>query len=136
MGRRLILDSVVLIDVERGRRSLLDVVADDDDIALAAVTIAELWEGVERADEHHRANRLLFVDDLMDSVIVEDYTAETAIAHGRLLACARRLGRPRGAHDLIIAATAVMTKRAIVTYDTKARFGDLPGVEVVDVPRA
>lgn len=45
MGRRLILDTCVLIDVEKGRLSLADHVRDDDDVAIAAVTAAELWRG-------------------------------------------------------------------------------------------
>ncbi|GLY65743.1 hypothetical protein [Amycolatopsis taiwanensis] len=40
-----------------------------------------------------------------------------------------RLGTPRGTLDLIIAATARATGRALVTTDARARFGDLPGVE-------
>jgi tRNA(fMet)-specific endonuclease VapC len=41
----------------------------------------------------------------------------------------RRAGRPRGAHDLIIAATAVATGRIVVTADGDG-FADLPGVSV------
>ena len=47
--------------------------------------------------------------------------------HAQLLAHVRRTGRPRGAHDLLIAATAAATGRTIVSDDTTA-FEDLPGV--------
>ena len=46
-----------------------------------------------------------------------------------LLAVVRTQGRPRGAHDLLIAATARSTGRTVLTADTTA-FADLPGVEV------
>jgi predicted nucleic acid-binding protein len=41
----------------------------------------------------------------------------------------RRTGRPRGAHDLIIAATAAARNRLVVSSDSTA-FADLPGVPV------
>ncbi len=34
-----------------------------------------------------------------------------------------------GAHDLIIAATAVVTRRTILTTDRGAHYADLPGVD-------
>ena len=40
----------------------------------------------------------------------------------------RRSGEPREAHDLVLAATAVATRRTIVTTDVGARFGQLPGI--------
>ena len=50
-----------------------------------------------------------------------------AVAH--LLAATRRAGRPRGAHDLIIAATAGASSRTIVTADPGG-FEGLPGLQV------
>jgi tRNA(fMet)-specific endonuclease VapC len=38
---------------------------------------------------------------------------------------------PRSAHDLIIAAHALQTERIVLSFDAKARFGDLPGVSAV-----
>ncbi len=40
----------------------------------------------------------------------------------------RRSGRPRGAHDLIVAATARATARTVITADAAA-FAGLAGVE-------
>jgi tRNA(fMet)-specific endonuclease VapC len=50
-----------------------------------------------------------------------------AEAHGQLLVAVRTQGRPMGAHDLIIAATAVAVDRVVVTSD-KGSFADLRGV--------
>jgi tRNA(fMet)-specific endonuclease VapC len=47
--------------------------------------------------------------------------------HATLLAHARRQGRPMGAHDLQIAATARATGRTLVTTEVSA-FEDLPDV--------
>lgn len=64
-------------------------------------------------------------------VTVQNSDVEVAEAHGRLLAHIHRAGAKRGAHDLIIAATAVVTRRTLVTTDRSARFQDLPGVDCV-----
>ena len=47
----------------------------------------------------------------------------------KLLAHAAQTGRPRGAHDLIIAATALAHGRTVVTLDRRG-FEGLPGVQV------
>jgi tRNA(fMet)-specific endonuclease VapC len=133
VARRLILDTGVLIAVERGHVALDDVVSDDDDLSIAAVTAAELLVGVELAGPAHRSARREFVDTLLSTVPALDYTLDVARAHAALLAHVRRTGRPRGAHDLLIAATAVATDRTVVTADAQEFFGDLPGLRVLVV---
>lgn len=127
---RLILDTTVLISAERSTRRLNHLIGDDDDIAIAAITAAELLVGVELADDARRPARETFVRNVLDLVPVEDYDVEVACSHAALLAHTRRSGRRRGAHDLIIAATAVARDRSVVSADTKA-FVELPGVSLV-----
>ena len=50
-----------------------------------------------------------------------------------MLAHVHRSGTKRGAHDLIIAATASATKRIVVTTGRGANFQDLPGVDCIVV---
>ncbi|MFD3706083.1 PIN domain-containing protein [Nocardia sp. NPDC058658] len=130
MGRRLILDTGVLIAYERGT---IDRTAyDEDELAIAAVTVAEFRVGIELADTAERAaqrSRRLAV--LLDDIDTLEYTEQTANRHAQLLAHVRRSGRPRGAHDLIIAAHAAESGRTVVSLDTKAKFGDLPGVTAI-----
>ena len=127
MGRRLILDTNVLIAYERG--SIDRARLDDDELAIAAVTIAEYRVGIELADSAQRAaDRARALAAITSIVYVLDYTEATAAHHARLLAHTRRTGSRRGAHDLIIAAHAVETGRLVLSADAKARFGDLPGV--------
>jgi tRNA(fMet)-specific endonuclease VapC len=131
VGRRLILDTNVLIAYERGTidRSALD----DDELAVASITIAEYRTGIELADTPARAAERARALATITSVInVLDYTPVTAAHHARLLAYARRSGSPRGAHDLVIAAHAAETGRLLLTRDAKARFGDLPGITALD----
>jgi len=126
---RLILDTTVLISAERTAKNLSRLIADEDDVAIAAITAAELLVGVELADGARQSRRAAFVRSVLDAVPVEDYDLDVATEHARLLAHVRRSGRPRGAHDLIIAATAAAAGRAIVSADVTA-FADLPGVQV------
>lgn len=131
MGRRLILDTNVLIAYERGTidRAALDA----DELAVAAVSIAEYRVGIELADTPARAaDRARALTAITSAVDVLDYTEATAACHARLIAHARRAGMPRGAHDLIIAAHAMQTDRTVLSFDAKARFADLPGVNAAD----
>jgi tRNA(fMet)-specific endonuclease VapC len=131
VGRRLILDTNVLIAYERGaidRTSL-----DEDELAVAAISIAEYRIGIELADTAARAaDRARALTAIASAVDVLDYTESTAAHHARLIAYTRRMGVPRGAHDLIIAAHAAESGRMILTFDAKARFDGLPGVSVIN----
>ena len=131
MARRLILDTGVLINTERSRIALSSVIDPDDDVALAAISVAELRAAVELADERHRAGGSALVDRVLELIPVELSELSTATRHGQLFAHVRRSGQPRGAHDLIIAATAIATRRTLVTTDGAAKFDELPGVDCV-----
>jgi tRNA(fMet)-specific endonuclease VapC len=127
---RLILDTGVLV---AGVRGVLDptAISEEDDVALPAVALAEYLVGLLLdADQGRIAVQRAFLDDLLTTVPVEDYTPAVAEHHAALMAHVRRSGSPRGAHDVIIAATARATNRTLVTTDEQARFGDLPGVDV------
>jgi predicted nucleic acid-binding protein len=131
VGRRLILDTNVLIAYERGTidRSALD----DDELSITSVSVAEYRVGIELADTAERAaDRARALAVITSVVDVLDYTSATAAHHGRLLAHVCKAGAARGAHDLIIAAHAAETGRLIVSRDARARFNDLPGVTAVD----
>lgn len=133
MARRLIIDTGVLVASERARTALTTVIAADDDLVVAAVTVAELRTGVELATAQHRAARADFLIKVLETIPVEPYDLATAEAHGLLLAHVHRSGAQRGAHDLIIAATAVAIGRTILTSDRNARFVDLPKVHCIVV---
>jgi len=131
MGRRLILDTNILIAYER--ETIDRTALDEDELAVASISIAEYQVGIELADTPERAaERARALTAIMSVIDVLDYTETTAAHHGRLLAHVRKSGTARGAHDLIIAAHAVETGRTIMTRDAKARFGDLPSINATD----
>lgn len=125
----LILDTNVLIDAERAGSGLDDLVDDDDAVSIAAVTYAELLHGVEMADGRRRRRRQQFVDAVANGIPIIAYDRRVAAIHATLLAAAHRAGRPRGAHDLIIAATAATYDLTVITSDPDG-FDHLPGVSV------
>ncbi|HOY82487.1 MAG TPA: PIN domain-containing protein [Rhodoglobus sp.] len=133
MARRLILDTSILIAAERSEVELDHIIEDDDDVVIAAVTAAELLTGVELAVGVHRDRRAKRVHSFFEVVPVEPYDLTTAEHHAILLAHVRRSGEPRGAHDLMIAATATATGRTILSSDRAARFDDLPGIAAIIV---
>lgn len=124
---RLILDTGVLVRLEREGAIPADVIPDDADIAIAAITASELLVGVELADAARRRAREATVHAIFETVDIVPFDLDVARHHAALLAHARRSGRPRGAHDLQIAATARATARVLITTD-HAVFDDLPGV--------
>ena len=124
---RLILDTSTLIEAERGNGDLVDRIENVDDVAISAVTVAELRVGIGLTKGRRRANRELFIASILDSISIETYDLEVAEAHAQLMVHVRRAGTPRGAHDLIIAATALARDRLVLTLD-RGGFEDLPGV--------
>ncbi|MCC6831754.1 MAG: PIN domain-containing protein [Thermoleophilia bacterium] len=123
---RLILDTSVLIAAERRDVDLRDVLGDDDDVAVASVTVAELLAGAGMASPERRGVREGWADVLLALLPVEAYDAEAAREHAALMAHARSTGMRAGAHDLMIAAVAVRSDREVVTRDPRGF--DLPGV--------
>jgi tRNA(fMet)-specific endonuclease VapC len=122
-----IVDTSVVVAAERTAISLAEVLEDDDQPAIAAITVAELLVGVELARGARRRRRAEQLDALLAAVPVEPYTGEIARVHAHLMATTRATGRPQGGFGLIIAATAVATARTVIGAD-RAAFADLPGV--------
>ena len=109
--------------------SLID---ESDDVTIAAVTAAELLVGVQLADSRRRPKRAAFVEAVLETIAVDAYDIAVARSHALLLADAHRSGRARGAHNLLIAATALANDRTVVTADASG-FSELPGI-VVSAP--
>ncbi len=123
----MIVNSSVLVAVERSDIDLAEALEDDDQPAVAAITLAELLVGIELGEGAHRRRRAEQIEGLLSAVPVEPYAGDAARIHASLMAATRATGRPRGGFDLIIAATAVATARTVVSADRTA-FADLPGV--------
>ena len=127
-----LIDSSVLIAAERGTLDLeasLD--GSDDDLALSVVTASELLHGIHRAgDATRRARREAYVEALLAGFPVIAFDLVAARLHARLSARLADSGKTIGAHDLIIAATALARGLDVMTRDERS-FGRIPGLSVV-----
>lgn len=125
---RLILDTGVLVEAYRGRLNLAAMTRTDN-AAVPAVVVAEYLHGVLLTPDPNRAEQQrTFLRETLSLAPVIDYTRDVADEHAALLAHVQRAGTPRGAHDLIIAATARAVDRIVLTTDSQAHFDDLPNV--------
>jgi predicted nucleic acid-binding protein len=127
-----LIDADVIIQAER---KALDLDAwlrshPNEEIKLAAITVAELWRSVERAAGVHRARRQKFVLRALSVFEVVPYTEKAAAEHARLWAEVEATGQRMNPHDLMLAATARESGAAIVTFNTR-RFAAVPGLTVL-----
>lgn len=128
----LILDTGVLIRIERGGGTPdFTPWAHHGEAFLSAVTVSELLVGVHRAaPESRRARRSAWVEGLLARVPALPFTAEVARTHATVFAALAREGRLIGAHDLIIAATALAHGHAVLTTNS-GEMSRVPGLEVL-----
>ena len=128
----LILDTSVLIRHERKRRSgEFEQFTAHGDAYISAITVSELLVGVNLADsEDRRTRRLTFVEGLFTILPVLDFTSETARIHADIYASLRQRGELIGAHDLIIAATALQHGYSLLTSNER-EFNRVPGLQVL-----
>ncbi|MCL2653296.1 MAG: hypothetical protein FWD63_05865 [Propionibacteriaceae bacterium] len=131
MGRRLALDTGVLVAAERAGRVPDSWFEDDDDIGLPVIALAEFRAGVACARDDYRPRMQCFLDGFLELVGVLPYDDAVLDQHVALMAWTINHGVSRGQHDLISAATAAATGRTLLTLDGRARFDELPGVEAI-----
>jgi len=128
-----LIDSSVLVAAERGQLDLGRILADhrDDTAAIAAITASELLHGVHRLKAGvTRARAELVVERLLAGLPVLEFDFEVARVHATLSAELRARGAQIGAHDLIIAATAVTHGLDVATRDLRS-FPRIRGLTVL-----
>lgn len=130
-----LIDSDVLIAVERrgGSADAFIQRLSREAAAVASITAAELLIGVHHADSsRRRLEREAFIDTSLERLPVLSFDLEAARVHAKLWAQLTSIGQMIGAHDLIIAATALANGYAVLTYNL-GEFRRVPGL-VVEQP--
>jgi tRNA(fMet)-specific endonuclease VapC len=102
----------------------------DEEIKLAAITVAELWRSVDRATGIHRVRRQKYLQSVLAVFEIVPYTEKAAAGHARLWADVDAASQRMSPHDLMLAATAREIGATIVTSNTK-RFAAVPGLTVL-----
>jgi len=126
------LNADVFIADERGVFNLKGWLAarPQEQFELAAITVAELFHGLERALGTHRAHRRAYIESLLATFRVIPYTVQTAQIHARLWADLESRGKMIGYHDLIVAATALERGSSVATFN-KRHFPAVKGLKVI-----
>jgi tRNA(fMet)-specific endonuclease VapC len=129
----IIVDADVVIRGEKGTFDFQGWVSSlpEEKFGLAAITVAELWHGLERATAAHRSRREAYLRAVLDQMPVLPYTEQTAYEHARIWAALDASGRMIGFYDLIVAATAMERKSQVATFN-KRHFSRVPGLRVVE----
>ena len=141
----LLIDTSVIVALERqkGVPAELAVRAGSQEVYLSAVTASELLHGVHRAgQESIRKRRSAFIEDAIRLFPILPFDLEVAREHARIWADLSRQGMLIGAHDLMIAATALAHDLSLVTFNARefSRVQDLTLVtweaQETDPPRS
>jgi len=142
------LDTTVFIELERAvrklpaenairqvSRRLEDQLGPEEDVAIAAITASELLHGVYRATAEYRPRRAAFVEAVLAAFPPLPFDLLAARAHARLWAEQASSGADIGAHDRLVAATAIAAGWRVGTANTR-HFERVPGLEVVAISMA
>lgn len=130
-----LIDSSVFIAGERARIDLSELVASlgGEPLALSAVTASELLYGLHRTRTiAQRERRNAYVEAILEQMPVLAFDLTVARVHSAISAELDRAGRQVGAHDLMIAATAMAHDYRVATRDLRS-FPKIPGLETVKI---
>jgi tRNA(fMet)-specific endonuclease VapC len=122
----------VLVQAERGKLDLdawLRAHANEE-IKIAAITVAELWRSMERASGLSRAKREKFLERALEVFEIVPYSEKAAVVHARLWSVLDTTGQKITMQDQILAATAIEQGATVVTFNTR-RFAAMAGLAVV-----
>jgi predicted nucleic acid-binding protein len=129
----LILDSSLLIADERGNFALASWLRcrPPEPVAASAITLSELWIGVElETDAVRRRRRGRWLEKTFRRLEVAPFDASVGRIHSRIWAQLTESGQLIGPHDLIVAATALHRRWAVGTFNA-VEFRHIPGLEVI-----
>jgi tRNA(fMet)-specific endonuclease VapC len=140
-----LLDTTVFIDLERAVRALpadramAEVAARltrqlgmSEETGIATITASELLHGVHRATPEHRPRREAFVEAVLAAFPPIPFDLLAARAHARLWAQLAATGTDIGAHDRIVAATAIAAGWKVATANTR-HFDRIAGLDLTPV---
>lgn len=129
----IILDADVIIRGEKGTFDFKKWVTSylDEQFEIAAITVAELWHGVERASGKRKATRERYLKAVLEPIPIIHYTEQTAYEHARIWAELEASGTMIGFYDLIVGATAMERGSSVATFNTR-HFAKMKGLSLIE----
>jgi tRNA(fMet)-specific endonuclease VapC len=118
----IIFDSSEIIALERNRGAVDHLIKNREEelFGISVVTVAELLFGVEKADtETRKLRRQAFVEKVIETIPIFSFDSSVARIYSRIWASLQRRGFKVGAHDLIIAATAISFDYTLITANRR-----------------
>ena len=140
-----LLDTTVFIELERAVRRLppasamaqvsarlQEQLGPDEEVGIAAITASELLHGVHRATPEYRTRREAFVEAVLAAFPPLPFGLLAARAHARIWAGLVAAGQDVGAHDRIVAATAITAGWHVGTANLR-HFDRIPGLDILAI---
>jgi tRNA(fMet)-specific endonuclease VapC len=140
-----LLDTTVFIELERAvrrlprgsamaevSRRLEEQLVPDEEVGIAAITASELLHAVHRATPEHRARREAFVEAVLAAFPPLPFGLLAARAHARIRAELAAVGQDIGAHDRLVAATAITAGWRVGTANRR-HFDRIAGLDILTV---
>ena len=128
----IIFDTSVLIDIERTAGNINKFVEgrENEPFGISAITVSELIHGVYRADsEKRRLKRQAYVEKIIEIFPIHPFDLGAARIYARVWAKLAKSGIGIGAHDLIIASTAISLGFSVITSDMRD-YGKIQGLTI------
>ena len=133
-----VLDTSILVSLERAESSIDGFIAgrEAEPFGISVVSVAELLHGVHRADsEKRRLKRESYVERIIDLFPVYPFDLSAGRIYARIWANLIGKHQTVGAHDLIIAATAISLGFSVVTFNLRD-FEKIEGLTVERLPES
>ena len=124
-----ILDSDHCVALLRSKLNLRDYVAPGEEIAVTAISVAELTHGAHRSQRS--AENLARVDVLLATFAILPFDEVSARVFGSLKAQLEIAGQPLYDLDLQIASIALAQNLSLVTHNQR-HFNRVPGLHLED----
>jgi tRNA(fMet)-specific endonuclease VapC len=104
----------------------------DEEVGIAAITASELLHGVHRATPEYRARREAFVEAVLAAFPPLPFDILAARAHARIWAELAAAGLDVGAHDRLVAATAITAGWRVGTANLR-HFARIAGLDILAI---
>src|SRR5688500_16819671 len=140
-----LLDTTVFIELERALRGqpardamtevtnrLEQQLGPTEDVGIAAITASELLHGVHRATAKHRPRREAFIEAVLAAFPPLPFDLLCARTHARLWAQLASAGIDVGAHDRLVADTAISAGWRVGTANVR-HFQRVRGLDVIGI---
>jgi tRNA(fMet)-specific endonuclease VapC len=140
-----LLDTTVFIDLERAvrrlppRSAMAEVsgrleaqLGPDEEVGIATITASEMLHGVHRATPEHRVRREAVVEAVLAAFPPLPFNLLAARAHARIWAGLAAAGQDVGAHERLIAATAITAGWRVGTANRR-HFDRIDGLDILTI---